>query len=481
MPNNKIPVFKKIMYGLGEFPGTLIISLINFFLLYFLTDFLRISPIWAGVINFLGIAFDAITDPYAGYLSDKNRHPMGRRKIFLLTFAVPMGLSFLLLFCVPQLVSNNNEFIKVIVVLLLYLLFVLMLTLYRMPYGAVVSDMTDDYDERTSLAAFRTTFIIIATLVSVVVPELLGLTKITTESGQGFMKLGIIMGGVIAVTALLAVLGIKEKPLPENMVTEKFSFKKYFLDSWKIKPFRQACLNFLFTNICITTINVALIYFLTYWLELPKLFTPIAGAVVVLAMFFIPIWSIVCKKIGKNKAQNLGSLCLIVGLVSLVLTGHYGISTQGGLTTVETSMVESLKLFPWWAYISIVLIALGFGAFEMIPYSILPDAINFCHDSNKRDEGSYYGVVAFVFKVGKSIPLLLMGAILEITKYIEPAESITENTIMAQNNPTRWAIIFMFIFVPAICAALAALIMRKYQITRQALKEKVDNGSKEGV
>ena len=458
----------KLTYGLGEFPGTLIVSIINFLLMNFLTDYLKIDPIWAGVITFLGIVFDAITDPWAGYLSDNSTSKWGRRRSFMLKFTVPLGISVLLLFCIPQLFTQSSEFLKVLVVLVLYLLYILLITLYKTPYGAIASDLTKDYDTRTSLAAFRTTFIVIATLASVIIPDLLGLSKITPSSGNAFFKMGLIMCILIIVFGLISGFFVKEKNVEHTK--QKYSFKKYFIDSLKIKPFRQVCFNFLFTNLCITTINMALIYFLNYYVELPKLFTPISGGVVILAMFFIPLFSKICKVKSKNFTQNLAAICMIVGLVILIFIPRLGLSYQDGLTTVETSMGASLKAFPWYAYIGVVLIAFGFGAFEMIPYSLMPDAIDFCIDKEHKDEGAYYGVVSFVFKVGKSLPSLFLGLILQICQYQEPNfdESLV-NVVQTQSDLARFGIALVFIGLPILFALASILIMRKYNITREKL------------
>lgn len=460
----------KLTYGLGELPGTLVVSIVNFLLMNFLTDYLGVRPIWAGIITFLGIIFDAITDPWVGYLSDNSKSKLGRRRSFILKFTIPLGLSVLFLFYIPQLFVSSNEFFKVSVVLILYLLYVLLLTLYKTPYGAIVSDITKDYDTRTSLAAFRTTFIVIATLISVVVPDLLGLSKITASSGNAFFKMGLVMCAFIVAFGMISGFFVKEKNVEHSK--QKYSFKRYFIDSLKIKPFRKVCLNFLFTNLRITTINMALIYFLNYYVELPKLFTPIAGGVVILAMLFIPLFSKICKRKSKNFTQNLASVCMIAGLIILIFVPRLGLDYHDGLTTVETSMVASLKLFPWYAYLGVILIAFGFGAFEMIPYSLMPDAIDFCLDKKHKDEGAYYGVVSFVFKVGKSLPSLILGFVLQITRYQKPSFSEEiKNVVQTQSDLARFGIAFIFIGLPILFALAAILTMRKYNVTRESLRK----------
>lgn len=470
---SNFPFSTKLIYGLGEFPATLIISIINFFLMKFCTDYLGIAPIWAGVITFSGVFFDAITDPYIGYLSDKSKSKFGRRRSFMLKWTVPLAISVILLFCLPTLAENSSQFLKVSILFVLYLLYILLITCYHTPYGTIASDITHDYDVRTSLAAYRTVFIIIATLVSVILPDFFHLSNVTGASGNGFRILGLVMGALVAVFGLVSAFFLKEKPI-ENKET-KFSFKKYFVDSMKVRPFRLVCFNYLFTNLCLTTINLALTYYLTSYIELPRLFTPIAGTVVILAMLFVPLFAFISKKKSKKFAQNLGAILMMVGLFILLFIPRRGLSSDGITTSVAPGMIDSLKLFPWYGYIAVVLIGFGFGSFEMIPHSLMPDAIDFCITKEEKNEGAYHGVVSFMFKVGKSIPNLLLGLALQVTQYIKPNETVNAATdlIMHQTDLARAGIAFVFIGLPFIFSLASILILRKYDVDRKKLQERV--------
>ena len=122
-----------------------------------------------------------------------------------------------------------------------------------------------------------------------------------------------------------------------------------------------------------------------------------------------------------------------------------------------------------------ILIAFGFGSFEMIPHSLMPDAIDFCITKEEKNEGAYHGVVSFMFKVGKSIPNLLLGLALQITQYVKPNEIVNNATdlIMHQTDLARAGIAFVFIGLPFIFSLASILILRKYDVDRKKLQARV--------
>jgi len=77
--------------------------LISIYLMKFATDVLGMSAAVMGMILFLGRGvWDAIADPIAGFLSDRTQTKMGRRRPWLLASAIPLGLTFVLLWMPPR-------------------------------------------------------------------------------------------------------------------------------------------------------------------------------------------------------------------------------------------------------------------------------------------------------------------------------------------------------------------------------------------
>jgi Na+/melibiose symporter-like transporter len=64
---DKVKFSTKMFYAAGELPGGYLTTILNFFLLIFLTDWIGIPPGWAGAILFIGFVFDGITDPIRSF------------------------------------------------------------------------------------------------------------------------------------------------------------------------------------------------------------------------------------------------------------------------------------------------------------------------------------------------------------------------------------------------------------------------------
>src|SRR6185503_21386399 len=100
----------------------------------------------------IGLAWDAVIDPYIGYLSDRSRFRWGRRHVFMLAGALTMGIGFWASFAPPRGLSTTGLFLWV-----LGTGFVVRTatSVYRVPYFALGAELSRDYDERTSVTAFR--------------------------------------------------------------------------------------------------------------------------------------------------------------------------------------------------------------------------------------------------------------------------------------------------------------------------------------
>lgn len=471
---DKVKFSTKMFYAAGELPGGYLTTILNFFLLIFLTDWIGIPPGWAGAILFIGFVFDGITDPIAGYMSDRSRHKLGRRRIYMVTTIVPLGLALVGLFYFPSLVKTATLAVKIVVVLVSYFFYILMYTFYTTPYFAIINDITDNYDERTSMMSWRMSLSILAVLVGVIIPDIFGLSDVQTFSTEGFLYNALVFAALVGAAGLVSGFGMRERP-PKEKLTAKFSFKAYFVDSWKCAPFRQACLTYFCSFACLAAVNTCMLYYLNYFLQLPQLFLPLAAGVMIIAIAFLPFWNFMCQKIGKKRSQIIGAIIISVGLLlMLAVPSSIGgaVGNVGETTTINLTMGESLAKFPVIGYIATVIISCGFSALQMVSSAIVPDAINFSADKEKKNEGSYYGVVTLVFKIGTGLASLVIGVILQITGYIEPDSNMTEGQILIQPHSAQTGILLVFIALPCLLAVLSILFLARYNIDREKLAER---------
>ena len=507
----KVSLFTTIMYAMGDFPFSFSITLIGFFLMIFLTNTIGISAFWAGAIIFIGIVWDAITDPIVGYINDNTRSKLGRRRKYMFLFYLPMAITFLMMFSVPSLFRDGSEFVKVIVTLLLYLLFTTFMTLVATPFGAIINEITDDYDQRTKMTTFRMTGSIIGTLLSIIIPEFLGLANASQNNTMGYVWMGVIFAGLMIILGYSSALSLKERNRNLNQTKHAFDFKKYFIESWKSVPFRQVTIMYMISVSIMNFIQGNLVYFINYKMLLPGIFLPIAGGVMVLAVLFMPIWMIFASKTTKRTAYIAAIFIVIGSLVSLYFVPQFDFQAAGVtaqladpsmllpqyqnlqvyyIPDVNIEMGQVIKVL-WaeapWVYFSIIALSLGFSGLQMLPFSMVPDAINFSSNAKEKKEGAYYGIVTFVQKMGWGIGMLLTGIVLHISGYLEPAKVFTydsQSTVLAgqivlQSPSSVLAITILFSLIPALFGVLGIISIRGYKVDRHALHKQIEEINKE--
>ena len=151
----KLSFWRKVAFGLGDIYGGGAMVVIGFYYLVFLTDVIRINPALAGTVILISKFYDSITDPFEGILTDRTRTRIGRRKPYLLAGIPLVFLSFFLMWYPTALASEIGRFFFVLVT---YLFFSTTVSIVMLSYNAVITELTPDYNERTSISSFRIFF-----------------------------------------------------------------------------------------------------------------------------------------------------------------------------------------------------------------------------------------------------------------------------------------------------------------------------------
>lgn len=142
-------------FGVGQFAEGLKSTGFSLFILFYYNQVLGLSGTLAGMALFIALLFDAVTDPLAGSLSDNFRSRWGRRHPFMYASAIPLALAFLGLFSPPASLGQTGLF------LWLSLFAILTrgaMTLYHVPHLALGAELTENFQERTRIVAFRQFF-----------------------------------------------------------------------------------------------------------------------------------------------------------------------------------------------------------------------------------------------------------------------------------------------------------------------------------
>jgi len=198
----KLNFTTKLAYGSGDLGPAITANILVFYLLRFFTNVVGLPAGMAGLILAISKVSDAVNDPVAGILSDRTRTRWGRRIPWMLFGAIPFGIFFFLQWIVPSFSEDPslNQWYLFAYYVIIAILFNLAYTVVNLPYTALTPELTQDYNERTSLNSFRFAFSIGGSILSLI------LAKIITEAyaenpQQQYLVLGL-------VSTLISVLAI---------------------------------------------------------------------------------------------------------------------------------------------------------------------------------------------------------------------------------------------------------------------------------
>lgn len=392
MSEQKLSVKVKLGYGICDLGGNLFFTAIGFWLLNYLTDTVGIAAGLAGAVVAIGKVWDAVTDPMAGYLSDRTKHRLGRRRPWLLYGSVPLFLTMILMFTNPGLTSQTLLFVWGT------LSFCLLCTAYtavNIPYNSLTPELTQDYHERTSINGYRFSFAVIGTLLGA--GAALPIVGAFSTKSIGFSAMGTIFGAVMMVTAIITVITIREPQVARPELAPGF-FKTY-LKVFKNGPYVLILLTYSLHIAAITTMmGVAVYYFKYIHNDEPK--TTVAMLILLItAMVLIPASVVISKRWGKKIVYGLGMGIFSAAMMAISLVGH---------------------LYPINFSLFMMFIAgIGLSATYVMPYAIVPDAVEYDYLlTGERTEGAFYGIWTFGIKIGQAVALAITGAVLSLTGYV---------------------------------------------------------------
>ena len=146
---------EKLAFGIGQVAEGIKTSVFGTFLLFYYNQVLGLSADLAGLAIAVALVFDAVTDPLAGTISDRWSGRWGRRHPFIYASALPMGISFYLLFAPAVSIATVGPWGLFAWMLTFTVLVRGAMTLYYVPHMALGAELSSDYEERTTLVAIR--------------------------------------------------------------------------------------------------------------------------------------------------------------------------------------------------------------------------------------------------------------------------------------------------------------------------------------
>lgn len=426
--STKLKFGEKIGYASGDLACNLVYQTISMFLLIFYVDVYGITPVQASILFLVARVWDAINDPIMGLIVDKTKTRWGKFRPYLLFGAIPFGLLGILCFTTP----NLGETGKLIYAYVTYIGLGMIYTVVNVPFGALSSAMTQDSNERTSIAAMRTFF---ATMAGAIVA--IGLPKMVTKFGAGNEAFGYqisiaIFAGLGIILLYVAFFSAKERYSNSDKNAKSITVKDTAKMIRANKPLMIICLLFvvLFGNITIAG-SVGTFYF-KYNLQRYDLFGLNAALGMVINMAIIPFVPGLAKKFEKKR------LLMIALFINLLR---------------PLSMIgDNIPLI----FVGTVLGSMGAGILAGLIWGLVPDTIEYGQwKTGVRAEGAVYVATGFFFKIGMALGGILPGFVMEWTGYVKNAD---------QTPLALMGIKILIMGVPLILSIAMLVIMKFYNL-----------------
>lgn len=404
-PENSLRAPTKFGFGAGDFAFNLLWTGTSLFLLYYYTDVMGLPPIQAGLVYFLAMAWDAVSDPIMGGIADRTRSRWGRYRPYLLFGALPLALSYPLAYW-----SAGFTGMELFAwALFTHCLFRTCYTVASIPYTALQARLTSDSTERGSLAAWR---VIGAALGGFTV----ALTTPALVAAFGGGDSGWLVAAAVFGTGCMLLLWVcfavvrepHDEPDPTPVAKAAFwRDMSTFLSQVRTNgPLIQILLVVVIGSVAATMFVKNILYFFKYYLEAESWAS--VAVVVPAAMMFIgvPLWTWVSRKISK---RNTLVICCLIG--ALTYLAFYLNPSPAPEASIAIMVVMGLA-------------TAGNG---VMFWALLPDTIEYGEaKSGERHEAKVFGLAMFAMKAALGVNAVLLGWLLQQTGYVANQEQTAD-------------------------------------------------------
>jgi GPH family glycoside/pentoside/hexuronide:cation symporter len=310
-------------------------------------------------------------------------------------------------------------------------------------------ELSQDYDERTSLNSFRFTFSIGGSILSLIFAQIV--FAVIREPQQQYLVLAALCTVISVLSLYWCVYGTRNRILAfeAKRIQLEQPAEIPFFEQIKIafsnKPFLFVIAIYLFSWLGVQITATVIPYFVIYCMKLKDSQVPtVLIAVQGTALLMLFVWSYLSKRFGKKIVYFLGmSLWIIAG---------------SGLFFLQPNQIGLM-------YFLAIMAGCGVSTAYLIPWSMIPDVIELDElQTGQRREGVFYGFMVLLQKFGLAFGLFVVGNALQTSGF---RESIAGEVTPIQPDSALFAIRIIVGPVPTICLILGLILTFFYPITRE--------------
>lgn len=474
----KVKLSTKLFYGAGSISFGVKDNGFSYFLLIFYNQVLGLSAGLAGTALMIALLFDAVSDPVIGHMSDNWHSKWGRRHPFMYFAGIPVALSYFFLWYVPFDLSELQLFFYLTVMSILVRTFV---TVYEIPSTALVSELTDNYDQRTSMLSYRYFFgwwgglTMAALAYGVFLADFDRSSGDVTETVSGILnRTGYQEYALLACVLMLTGIVVSAVGTHRHIPNLKAPPPRQSFDAIRnVKEILHTLSNKSFLALFLSTVFGAMAggistslynYMMAYFWHVPPstllYFMYLLFGSSALALWLTPRINFHTEK--KKVAIILWSIAVFWAPVLVItkLLGFY--PPEGSILYVPLLMAHAA------IEVTITIMA------AITVSSMFADVVEDSElDTGRRSEGLFFAARTFAGKVVGGFGVFMVGIILELVNFSPSTSPDDMDPAIVDNLAITYIPIMMFFYI------LSVVVIMGYKISREGHIDNIEALSKE--
>lgn len=439
----KVPLRTKLFFGAGGAADNILYNGMNSLVLPIFNVGLGVDAVKLGYAVGLPRILDAIIDPLIGNFSDNLRTRWGRRRPLIFLGCVFASLLVGLLFSPPRGFNGDQLFWWFLV---MCCIFYVAYAFFMIPYSALGLEITDDYNERTRVLAWRP---YMGLAVGLAIPWLYKLCFILgPNEAEGARSVGWIMGGAALLLGVIPALFLKEKGRAEG--EEPLPLLRSLKVTFQNRAFLALTGSILFILLGMFMAGPLGLYLNLFYIfggnkEAAATFGGITGMFMLGSGFLgLPFGTWLSAKCGKRHAMLW---MLLLAIVFITLT--WWLFTPAN---------------PWLSIPPAFVTGFSLNGCFLIGVSMLGDVCDADElDTGLRREGIYSASLEFGKKVAIGLSTLLSGYVLAATGF--------DQKIAVQTGETIFALRIGYILIIGLSLGISVLCIWFYPLTHEHTAE----------
>lgn len=436
---------KKLAFATADIFGGGSFNIVNFLYPGFLALTIGLDTTTAGIVMLIARIWDAVIDPFVGYLSDKTKSRFGKRRIYLMVVAPFILVSMYFLFY-PYQFTNMN--LNIIAVTTSYLLFTTAQSLIMIPYFSLASEISSDYQTRASYNSYRLGFSIFSSIICVAVPSII-IDAFPNNANLGYQIMSLSFGTIFMLSILITGLFAKEEIItpPSQEKLDLASLAKPL----KIKTFRQYLGMYLMVQIAMAIMSAVFFFYVDFYFTKTATLNGVKPPIrlIAAALMFgmqivaLPFYLRMIEKKGKMFVYRFGSLIWIISAIAL-----FFIPADGN---------------PLHIYLLAAIMGFGISAPGLIPHAMYGDVVDVGELYLKeRLDGQMSGFANFINQISQGGGVAFAMFIIGIAGFQE--QIIGEPIIREQSDGAMLVIRLIMALTPILFLGFGSLISYRYRI-----------------